>query len=215
MQYLQLLIVLFVLGCTTPDSQTQSSTSYFYVHYDYLIPDILYLDTSFFELKNEHLGMQYHLKHQYKESKTNNQYSFTKKEGKNAVHRYIGKTEKTDSLYFVAKKILRTSNFECEVYKFAQDPGSKDGCINYFWVPSIGIILHRSATWGNYSKLQTNDFELNQKINTITEIIYQKNNFYRGCRGSNEIIDDIPDGSGSIRLIHPFYFKPMRSIYHV
>ncbi|QHT70961.1 hypothetical protein GXP67_32095 [Rhodocytophaga rosea] len=68
-----------------------------------------------------------------------------------------------------------------KVYKYASNGASMDGCYSHFWIPQFGIILKRNPTWRNFQKLRTNNDSINRQIELLTDIIYQDQDFYRGC----------------------------------
>ncbi|PKP22521.1 MAG: hypothetical protein CVU05_03455 [Bacteroidetes bacterium HGW-Bacteroidetes-21] len=89
---------------------------------------------------------------------------------------------------FVAKENFQIKGIDFMVYKYAKNPFAIDGCITHFWTPKIGILTTRSATWVNYSKLLTSNDSINEYIDLLTEMIFQKVEFYKGCSEELELI---------------------------
>ncbi|WP_378410687.1 hypothetical protein [Rhodocytophaga aerolata] len=71
---------------------------------------------------------------------------------------------------------------EYKVYKYSSNGAGMDGCVSHFWVPEFGIILKRNSTWRGFQKLRTNNDSINRQIELLTDIIYQDQDFYRGCQ---------------------------------
>ena len=102
---------------------------------------------------------------------------------------YISNAKDTSSSFvYVANQDFKINDRNYQVFKYASNPGSIDGCVTHFWTPEMGIILIRSSTWRNFSKLQTNNDSINKEINLLAELIYQDVAFYYGCTEEMELI---------------------------
>ena len=103
--------------------------------------------------------------------------------------KYISKANDTsDAFVYVAHQDFKINDRIYPVFKYANDPAVIDGCVTHFWTPEIGVILTRSSTWRNFSKLQTNNDSINSEINLLAEVIFQDVAFYYGCTGEMELM---------------------------
>ena len=99
-----------------------------------------------------------------------------------------GEKYEDNDFIFVSMENFKIKGLDFKVYKYAKNPFAIDGCISHFWTPKIGIIIKRSSTWRNYSKLQTDNDSINEYIDLLTELIYQNTEFYKGCNEELELI---------------------------
>ncbi|WP_152426417.1 hypothetical protein [Cesiribacter andamanensis] len=103
-------------------------------------------------------------------------YISSRKEAKPQDFDYVGHQE-----YKINDKVY-------PIFKYASNALTTDGCITHFWTPEIGIILTRSASWGDFGKLQTNNDSINRQINLLAELLFQDVSFYKGCTEEMELI---------------------------
>ena len=151
--------------------------------YNLEFPAELNLDTLELNINTEIQDSVYSLTYINEKDIVHDTVIYNLKESKNYQPEYYfnGEKAETNDFVFVSKKDYQINGQKFNVYKYARNPFAIDGCVTHFWTPKIGIIIKRSATWRNFSKLQTNDFDLNQKINLLAELIYQDTEFYKGC----------------------------------
>ena len=78
------------------------------------------------------------------------------------------------------KKKIEYLGKQYQIYKtFYDDPNSYDEEMLYFFEPSFGIIIQRSAAWGSYTKLiDTGDEENNKIVSHLSELIMQDSVFF-------------------------------------
>ena len=112
------------------------------------------------------------------------------KESENFQPEYIhnGEKSKKEDFVFVSSREYKIEGQLFNVYKYAKNPFVIDGCITQFWTPEFGIIIKRSSTWRNFSKLRTSSKVNNQKIDLLFELINQDTEFYKGCYEELELI---------------------------
>jgi hypothetical protein len=186
-----LTIILAVFACDSRKvNDTQETTKYFFVIYDLELPAELNLDTIEVNISTEIQDSVYSLTYVNEYNIAHDTVIYKLKESENYQPEYYfnGAKAETNNFVFVSKENSQINGQKFNVYKYARNPFAIDGCVTHFWTPEIGIIIKRSATWRNFSKLQTNDFDLNQKINLLAELIYQDTEFYKGCVEEQELI---------------------------
>jgi hypothetical protein len=156
------------------------------VSYDLEFLTELYLDTVEVKIETEIQDSIYSLTYLF----SSDTVIYNLKESENYQPKYYRNGQKVENndFVFVAKKDYQINGQKFDVYKYTRNPMGIDGCVTHFWSPEIGVIIKRSATWRNFSKLQTNNFDLNQKINLLAELIYQDTEFYKGCVEEQELV---------------------------
>ncbi len=182
-----LIIILTTFGCNSRKvHDAQKTTKFYFVNYNLELPSEVYLDTVEVEIETEIQDSVYSLT--YSSLNDTIVYNFKESEYYQPKYYLNGEKVENNNFVFVSKKDYQINGHKFDVYKYARNPTGIDGCVTFFWTPEIGVIIKRSATWRNFSKLQTNDFDLNQKINLLTELIYQDTEFYKGCVEAQELI---------------------------
>lgn len=174
------MLILSSFACKSDKiDEAQKLTKFYFVNYNMEFPSQLYLDTIKVNLDTKIQDSIYSLTYLY----TNDTITYNLKESENYQPKYCVKRQEVENsdFVFVSKKVYQINGQKFEVYKYAKNPKGIDGCVTHFWTPKIGVIIKRSATWRNFSKLQTIEIDLNQKINLLAELIYQDTEFYKGC----------------------------------
>ena len=182
-----LTIILTIFACNPRKvDDTQKKTKFYFVNYDLEFSPELYLDTIEVKIDTKIQDSIYSLTYLY----PNDTIIYNLKASENYQPNYYRNGQKvaTNDFVFVSKRDFEINGRKFYVYKYARNPIGIDGCVTHFWIPEIGVIIKCSATWRNFSKLQTNDFDLNQKINLLAELIYQDTEFYKGCVEEQELI---------------------------
>lgn len=179
-----MIIILTNFACNSRKVDDKIKTTKFYfVNYNLELPSELYLDTVEIVIDTKVQDSIYALTYVFLNDNAKDTIIYNLKESEYYQPKYYLNREKAeiDDFVFVSKKDYQINGQKFDVYKYAKNPIGIDGCVTHFWTPEIGVIIRRSATWRNFSKLQTNDFDFNQKINLLTELIYQDTEFYKGC----------------------------------
>ncbi|MDF1547886.1 MAG: hypothetical protein P1P88_08680 [Bacteroidales bacterium] len=190
-----LYVVFLILGCNSESNKTlDKETNFFYVRYD-LEHDFgyglgLYLDTVNIKYNVEIEDSIYAIDYLYTIDSITDTITYKLKESDNFKPEYLlnGKKKEFDDFVYVAKENYLLQNQSFDIYKYASNPMTIDGCMTHFWTPKIGVILIRSTTWRNFRKLQTDNDSINSYVNILTELIYQNNEFFKGCTEELELI---------------------------
>lgn len=122
------------------------------------------------------------IKYKNSDRTSEKEYILSTKENFNHQYFYIN-SEKKEEVKFkeVDHKNYLLNNEPYVVYKFASGYESIDGCINHFWCPKFGIIMTRSWTWCNYSRLMLNDPKTQLILDRLIEFLIMDYKFYSGC----------------------------------
>ncbi|MFB6320868.1 hypothetical protein [Saccharicrinis sp. FJH54] len=123
------------------------------------------------------------------------------KESKYFQPEYFYNRKKVDFEFVSSREYLIEGELFC-VYKYVKNPSVIDGCVTQFWNPDFGIVIKRSSTWKDFSKLQTNSENINRIINLLFDVINQDTEFYYGCKEELELIP-----KSDVREFYDWKFK--------
>lgn len=78
-------------------------------------------------------------------------------------------------------KNIRYGNEEYKIYKFLlDDPNGADEETLYFFEPTFGLVIGKSAWWGNYDRLiETGNAQDNKTVFFLSEMIMYDSEFFK------------------------------------
>jgi hypothetical protein len=189
---LSLLIVFLSTTCSTPDKkvkQTDQKIEYSYIAYDWECCNMVELKEYPVNYSLTIKDSVYTLTYIHRDKQQNNDtVIYILKEAERFNAEYFSRNHKGgDLLPMVNSTSLLMygdypfKNGDYKVYKYSSGGFNMDACVTHFWVPEFGIILKRSTTWRGIQKLRTNNDSINRQIEVLVDMMYQDQNFYKGC----------------------------------
>lgn len=187
--FTQLLTLQVLISCHTNRDNQEELLTYSYQEYNILCCTELHLTENQIEYSHTITDSTHTLTYVFfKDSTSADTITYFLKEDKTFEPVYLFNGKKKENDYFsLVNSVKFKIDREYEVYKYSRNTAVSDGCTTHFWSPEIGIILTRSATWGNFRKLRTNNDSINRKIDLLAELIYQDTKFYQGCSEEMEL----------------------------
>ncbi|MFT5669009.1 MAG: hypothetical protein ACI9DK_003220 [Vicingaceae bacterium] len=179
------IILLFASCIQEKDKLTKKPVGHSYISYNLECCDEVKMDTSFYDYNVKVTDSLHYLL--YSDINKSSRVKLALSLNESSSPSYLI-NDKIKEITYVSKRTLGIEFEKFQVYKFALNPYSIDGCITVFWVPEFGIILKRSSTWKDFRKLQSSNESDNKKINLLAELIYQNEAFYKGCTKESSLI---------------------------
>ena len=162
-----LLSSFFLFNCCTP-AETEKSYTYLTIHRNN------YIDTVKWDLSVDYLN------------ETDSFFIFrgveNRRERSDSTTLYFPKFSETRDKYgfrLINSKTFTFEKQEFQVYKYISGESIGDGVTLSYFEPSIGMILHKSASWGTYLRLvKTEDTELDKIIFFLNDKIIANPSFF-------------------------------------
>ncbi|MPQ48901.1 hypothetical protein GCQ56_18030 [Marinifilum sp. N1E240] len=130
-------------------------------------------------------------------------YILRRESGVDSISYILGEDSISEPIYIVNNSKDRMRDFQFVeknefsinfktyvVYKYAYNTSAIDGCVTHFWTPELGVFLIRSTTWRSMRILYSTNTAINDKINSLCRLIWQKPEFYFGCVERMELLPE-------------------------